>query len=115
MITPKLPGPAELAPWIEKLEAAPGSIVLVAIEVPEVCNFARATCVWLSREERKTLKAALERFRRNRKKANNTFMQDNTTTPTPPTIPGTDYPLPTTKPDPNIPDDWPPKPPRPQK
>jgi hypothetical protein len=107
MITPKLPGPAELAPYLPKLEAAPGSIVLVAIEVPEVCNFARATCVWLSREERKTLKAALERFRRNRKKANNTFMQD--TTP-PPIDPSTGEPIPNPKPDPNLPDDWPPKP-----
>ena len=66
MITPKLPGPAELAPYLEKLEAAPGSIVLVAIEVPEVCNYARATCAWLSKQEREAIRRALEVCRKKR-------------------------------------------------
>ena len=62
----QLPTPRDLAPWIEKLEAAPGSVVLIAVEQPEVCNYARCTAAWLSREERQTLKAALERARRKR-------------------------------------------------
>ena len=66
MIPPELPGPHELAPWIEKLEAHPGSVVLIAIEQPETCNFARCTAAWLSREERKAIRAALERCRRQR-------------------------------------------------
>lgn len=66
MIPPQLPGPSELAPYLQKLEAHPGSIILVAIEVPEVCNFARTTCTWLSREERKAIRVALERCRRRR-------------------------------------------------
>ena len=69
MTPPKLPGPSELAPYLQKLEAHPGSIILVAIEVPEVCSFARTTCAWLSREERKALKLALERARKKREQA----------------------------------------------
>jgi uncharacterized membrane protein len=66
MIFPRLPRPTELAPYLQKLEAHPGSIVLVAFEVPGTCNYARCTAAWLSWEERKTLKAALERARRRR-------------------------------------------------
>jgi hypothetical protein len=62
----QLPTPQELAPWIQKLESAPGSVVLIAVEQPEVCNFARCTAAWLSKEERKDLKAALEKARRKR-------------------------------------------------
>ena len=62
----QLPTPQDLAPWIQKLEAVPGSVVLIAVEQPEVCNFARCTAAWLSREERKTLKTALEKARRKR-------------------------------------------------
>ena len=59
MIPPVFPSPTEVAPLLQKLEAAPGSVVPVAIDQPDVCNFCRVTWAWLSREERKTLKAAL--------------------------------------------------------
>ena len=48
------------------MESHPGSVVLIAVEQPEVCNFARCTAAWLSREERKTLKTALEKARKKR-------------------------------------------------
>ena len=98
-----LPTPQDLAPWIEKLEGNPGSVVLIAVEQPKVCNFARCTAVWLSREEGKTLKAAPEKARSRRTK----LMQE-----TKPIDPSTGEPIPNPKPDPRIPDDWPPKPPR---
>jgi hypothetical protein len=69
MIPPSFPSAAELQPALEKLEGHPGSVVLVAIEQPEVCNFTRVTWSWLSREERKALKAGLERARQKRRSA----------------------------------------------
>jgi hypothetical protein len=51
MIFPQLPGPTELAPYLQKMEAAPGSVILIAIEQPGTCNFARCTAAWLSRGE----------------------------------------------------------------
>jgi hypothetical protein len=68
MIPPKLPGPTKLGPCLEQLQRHPGSVILVAIEIPEVCNFTRTTWAWLSREERKTLRRALEQCRRKREK-----------------------------------------------
>ena len=56
----QLPTPQDLAPWIEKPEGHPGSVVLIAVEQPETCNFAACTAAWLSREERKVLRRALE-------------------------------------------------------
>ena len=61
-----LPTAEDLQPQLDRLEANPGSVILVAIEQPEVCNFARCTVAWLSREERKTLKIALENARQKR-------------------------------------------------
>jgi uncharacterized membrane protein len=49
-----------------KLEAAPGSVVLIAVEQPELCNFARCTAAWLSQEDRQALKTALEKARKKR-------------------------------------------------
>jgi hypothetical protein len=69
VIAPDLPNAEQLRPVLEKLEAHPGSLVLVAIEQPEVCNFCRVTWSWLLREERKALKAGLERARQKRRKA----------------------------------------------
>ena len=65
----QLPAPHELAPWIEKLEAHPGSVVLIAVEQPEICNLARCTAAWLSREERTELRRALEVCRKQREKS----------------------------------------------
>jgi hypothetical protein len=74
MIPPQLPGPTELGPCLEQLERHPGSVILVAIEQPEVCNFTRCTWAWISREERIALKLALERARRKREKAKSTIV-----------------------------------------
>jgi hypothetical protein len=65
----QLPTPQDLAPWIEKLEGHSGSVVLIAVERPEVCNFARYAAAWLSQEEFRTLKAALEKARKKREQA----------------------------------------------
>jgi hypothetical protein len=64
----QIPAAHELQPWIQKLEAHPRSVVLIAVEQPQVCNLARATCAWLSREERKALRRALESCRGKREK-----------------------------------------------
>jgi len=66
MISPILPTVTELQPQLDRLEANPGSVLLIAIEQPEICNFARTTWALLSKEERKSLKSALERARKKR-------------------------------------------------
>ena len=41
---PRIPAVAELQPWLDKLEAHPGSVVMIAIEQTEAwCNFFRVT------------------------------------------------------------------------
>ena len=62
MIFPEFPKRDALLPSLRKPKARPGSVILLAIKQPEVCNFGTAPC----REERKTLKAALERARKKR-------------------------------------------------
>jgi hypothetical protein len=76
MIPPKLPGPIELGPCLEKLDRHPGSVVLIAVELPEVCNFTRCTWAWLSREERKALRRALEAARKKREKSHDVDRSD---------------------------------------
>jgi hypothetical protein len=76
MIPPQLPGPAELGPCLDQLERHLGSVILVAIEQPEVCNFTRCTWAWLSREERKALRRALETARKRREKSHNVDRSD---------------------------------------
>ena len=69
MINPILPTIEELRPQLDRLEANPGSVILLAIEQPEVCNFGRCTVAWLSWEERKTLRTALENARKKREQS----------------------------------------------
>lgn len=76
MIPPKLPGPTELGPRLQQLYRHPGSVILIAIEQPEVCNFTRTTFAWLSREERKALRTALERARKKREKSHDVDHSD---------------------------------------
>jgi uncharacterized membrane protein len=76
MIPPKLPGPIELSPCLEQLQRHPGSVILVAIEQPEVCNFTRTTWAWLSREERNALRRALEAARKKREKSHDVDRSD---------------------------------------
>ena len=56
----------QLPPLLDRLECNSGSIIVIAIKQPEACNFTCCTAAWLSREERKTLKAAPERARNGR-------------------------------------------------
>ena len=68
MIAPCLPSITELHPLLEKLELNPGSVILIALDQAEpCCNYARCTWAWLSKKERQTLKAALERCRERRR------------------------------------------------
>jgi hypothetical protein len=61
------PAISELQPQLEQLEANPGSVLLLAVEMAESqCNFCRVTWAWLSKQERRTLKSALERARKKR-------------------------------------------------
>jgi uncharacterized membrane protein len=76
MIPPKLPGPIELGPCLDQLARHPGSVILVAIEQPEVCNFTRTTSAWLSREERNALRRALEAARKKREKSHDVDRSD---------------------------------------
>jgi hypothetical protein len=64
LIPPQLSSPADLADSLEKLQRHPGSLVPIAIEMAEpVCNYCRTSVAWISQEERKVLKAGLERAR----------------------------------------------------
>lgn len=51
MILPILPTVEDLRPQLDRLEANPGSVILLAIEQPEVCNFARCTGAWPGRAQ----------------------------------------------------------------
>jgi hypothetical protein len=66
VIEPKIPTVAELKPWLSRLDANPGSVVLIALESFDTRNDCRVTIGWLSKEERQSLKAGLERARRRR-------------------------------------------------
>ncbi len=58
---------SSFGPALEKLEANPGSVILIAVESAEAhCNFCRVTWAWLSREERKALRAALLKAKKKR-------------------------------------------------
>ena len=59
----------QLPPLLDRLECNSGSIIVIAIKQPEVCNFTRCTAAWLSREERKTLKSPLRMLVRSGRKA----------------------------------------------
>jgi hypothetical protein len=65
MIAPTWPTPQELQPALEKLEVNHSSVILIAAESAR-CNFCRVTWAWLSRQERRALKSALERARQKR-------------------------------------------------
>ena len=69
MIPPTLPSLEELEPFLKKLAAQPGSIVLVAFESFKDRNDCRVSYAWLSAAERKVLRKALERARKRRLRA----------------------------------------------
>jgi hypothetical protein len=69
MIPPTFPSAEQLRPALEKLEGAPGSVILLAIERAEPrCNFCRVTVGWFSADERKALRRALGACRQKRQK-----------------------------------------------
>ena len=64
---PYLANPAGATAGARKIGGHPGSLVLLAIEPAEACcNFCRVTFAWLSVDERKALRRALEVCRRKR-------------------------------------------------
>ena len=66
MIAPTLPSADELRPHLARLEATPGSVLLIAVELPGTQNFCRVTCGFFDAGERKALRAALARCRKKR-------------------------------------------------
>jgi hypothetical protein len=66
MIPPTLPTTEELKPHLDRLERTPGSVLLIALELPESQNFARVGIGFFDDAERKALHAALTRCRKRR-------------------------------------------------
>jgi|GEM_PF-2744732 len=61
MIPPRLPAPDELAPFFDRLESNPGSVVLIAVEWQrDVKNYAEAKVGWFDADARRRLKRALK-------------------------------------------------------
>lgn len=68
MIPPKLPSAEELKPQLERLERTPGSVVLIALELPTSQNFCRVGVGFFDAAERNALHVALARCRKRREK-----------------------------------------------
>lgn len=66
MILPQLPSAGDLRPWLDRLEANEGRIVLIALESFRTRNDCRCTVGWFSSEEKKALKTALLKARAKR-------------------------------------------------
>lgn len=66
---PVLPSVEELRPQLDRLEATPGSVILIAVEKPDAQNFPRVTFGFFDAKERKALRAALTRCRKAREKS----------------------------------------------
>lgn len=67
MNAPKLPTIEELHAQLARLEATPGSVILIAVEYPrETQNFCWATWGFFDAEERKALRAAIIQCRKRR-------------------------------------------------
>jgi hypothetical protein len=69
MIPPRLQSLADLQPLLEKLEAAPGSVVFIVLEGFKSRSDCRVSVAWLSREERESLRRDLLRCREKRQGA----------------------------------------------
>ena len=81
MLAPTLPTLSELQPHLDKLNAHPGSIVLIAIETLETQNYPRIGVAWLSAAERKDLRAGLTKARKRRQLAISTQPLPNESKP----------------------------------
>ena len=67
MIPPHLPSATDLGAEFEKLDADPGSCIVIEIRKAEKeCNFGKVTWAWISKEERAALRSALLKCRRKR-------------------------------------------------
>ncbi len=71
MIAPNLPTQDDLKPQLERLEETPGSVVLIALELPSTQNFCRIGVGFFNAEERKALRAALARCKKRREAKGN--------------------------------------------
>ena len=60
MIPPELPSVERLAPWLRKLNENPGSCLVITIEHLRYQNFPAVRWGWLSPEERKRVRRALQ-------------------------------------------------------
>jgi hypothetical protein len=70
MIPPAFPTAEELAPQLERLERTPGSVLLIALELPTTQNFCRVGVGFFDAAERKALHVALTACRKRREKNN---------------------------------------------
>ena len=59
MLWPQLPDPRDLKPWLRKLEAHPGSAIILTIEAHEGVNALSSRSGWLSPEERARVRKAV--------------------------------------------------------
>ena len=60
LIPPKIPTPEQLAPWLAKLNQNPGACVVITIEHVRNQNYPHVGVGWLSSEERKRVRRALQ-------------------------------------------------------
>ena len=60
LIPPEIPNLEQLAPWLAKLNENPGSCVVITIEHLRNQNFPHVGRAWLSSEERKRVRRALQ-------------------------------------------------------
>ena len=60
MLWPELPHPRDLGAWLRKMEANPGSCVILTIEPPALDKERPSVKVaWISEAERKKIRAAM--------------------------------------------------------
>jgi hypothetical protein len=68
LIPPDLPNLERLAPWLAKLNESPGSCVVITIEHVRNQNYPHVGMGWLSSEERKRVRRALQSVNTQRRK-----------------------------------------------
>jgi hypothetical protein len=66
MTSPLVPDLEALKPWLDRLEANEGSVVLIALESFQTRNDCRCTIGWFNADEKKALRSALIKCRKKR-------------------------------------------------
>jgi hypothetical protein len=69
MTSPLVPDLEALKPWLDRLEANEGSVVLIALESFQTRNDCRCTVGWFNADEKKALRSALIKCRKKREAA----------------------------------------------